>query len=72
MMRTTLPEKWVQYLLRKPENGMGYQRVDVTFDDGSSADDCLVFNAEVIELPDSQEGKGIAAIVLHEAAGSRP
>ena len=70
-MRTTLPDNWVDYLVRQPESGMGYQRVDVTFEDGSSTDDCLVFNAEDIELPDSCEGKRIADIRVHESARPR-
>ena len=70
-MRTTLPDNWVDYLVRQPESGMGYQRVDVTFDDGSSADGCLVFNAEDIEVPDSCEGRRIAEIKLHDSSGPR-
>jgi len=28
-MTIRLPEKWTRFLVRQPESGMGYQRVDV-------------------------------------------
>lgn len=65
-MRIRLPEKWIGYLCRLPESGMGYQRVDVTFADGSVQRQCVVFNAETIELPEACEGRVIADIRLHE------
>lgn len=45
-----LPEKWIKYLIKQPEEGMGYQRVDVTFDDGTELIDCFVFNCEEIGI----------------------
>lgn len=44
-----LPKKWIEYLIKQPESGMGYQHVDVTFDDGTELIGCFVFNGE--ELP---------------------
>jgi hypothetical protein len=66
MMRVRLPEPWVASLIRMPESGMGFQRVDITFSDGSAEKDCLVFNAEVIELPSDAAGKTIKNIRLHK------
>ena len=63
-MRTQLPDKWMKFLLSKPESGMGYQRVDVVFSDGTVARDCLVFNASEIQLPDSEAEKEIAKLSM--------
>jgi len=65
-MKIRLPQEWTDYLVRLPESGMGYQRVDVRFADGSVQPDCVVFNAETIALPESCEGKAITDIRLHE------
>jgi len=61
-MRVRLPEYWINFLIRQPESGMGYHRVDVTFEDGSESLDCVVVNSEEIELPSEQRGKTIAEI----------
>ena len=61
-MRFKLAQKWTDYLLHAPESGMGYQRVDVHFEDGSVERDCVVFNAEDIELPDTCKAKAITDI----------
>jgi len=45
---------------------MGYQRVDITFSDGSIEKDCLVFNAEEVRLPDSCAEKSISDIRMHD------
>ena len=65
-MKLNLPKKWSDYLTHLPESGMGYQRVDVIFEDGSIQRDCVVLNAETIELPDTCEGKAITDVRLHE------
>lgn len=63
-MRTKLPERWTAFLIAQPENGMGYQRVDVVFSDGTVVRDCLVFNASEIQLPDSEAEKEIAELSM--------
>jgi len=63
-VRVPLPDKWVQYLIRQPESGMGYQRVDVLLEDGTKLEDCIVFNAEQIELPDTHARKSIKDMTL--------
>ena len=63
-VRLHLPQKWVDYLTRMPESGMGYQRVDVLLDDGTEVKDCLVFNAEEIELPELYAEKRIEELAV--------
>jgi len=65
-MKVTLPQKWLDHLAHLPESGMGYQRVDVFFADGEVLRDCVVLNSEVIEIPESYQGKIIRDIRLHE------
>ena len=63
-VRVKLPNKWVEYLIHQPESGMGYQRVDVVLEDGTTLADCLVFNADEIEIPDEHARKSIKEIRL--------
>ena len=51
-MRVHLDEKWSITLCGLPEDGMGYQRVDVLLRSGRKVRDVLVFNAEEMEWPD--------------------
>lgn len=53
-MRLQLDTKWSDTLRQLPENGMGFQRVDIVLRGGHRVNDVLVFNSEEIELPDSQ------------------
>lgn len=63
-IRVQLPDKWVEYLTHQPESGMGYQRVDVVLEDGTTLADCFVLNAEEIEMPDIHAGKKIKEMRL--------
>jgi hypothetical protein len=63
-IRIQLAQKWVKYLIHQPESGMGYQRVDVVLEDGTKLEDCLVFNAEEIEIPDAHASKSIKEMHL--------
>lgn len=63
-VRLHLPQEWVDYLTRMPESGMGYQRVDVVLDDGTELKDCLVFNAEEIEIPEPHAEKRIDGLAI--------
>lgn len=69
-VRLQLPQKWVDYLTRLPESGMGYQRVDVLLEDGTELEDCTVFNAEEIEIPEPHAGKRIEKLMLLEGPRS--
>jgi hypothetical protein len=64
-MTIRLPEKWTRFLVRQPENGMGYQRVDVRLANNREIKDAVVFNAEEIELPDDCAHSEIEDIQLH-------
>ena len=70
-VRLQLPRKWVDYLTRLPESGMGYQRVDVLLEDGTKLNDCTVFNAEEIEIPELHAGKRIERLTLFEGPRSQ-
>ncbi len=62
--RVQLPPRWVRYLTHQPESRMGYQRVNVVLDDGTTLENCVVFNAEEIELPDGFAGRRIEQMTL--------
>lgn len=51
-MRIRLDTRWTKQLLRFPESGMGYQRVDIRFRNGRKLENVAVFNAEEVELPE--------------------
>jgi hypothetical protein len=64
-MTIRLPERWTRFLVRQPENGMGYQRVDVRLANNREIKDAVVFNAEEIELPADCAQSEIEDIRLH-------
>ena len=64
MELVNLPQKWVDHLVALPESGMGYQRVDVTFDDGSIVKECIVLNSEELNVPSSYTNKIISDIKM--------
>ena len=51
-MKLKLNKYWTEYLLKYPEAGMGYQRVDVILKSGQIIKDIVVLNAEDLVLPD--------------------
>jgi len=55
-MKLKLNESWTKKLLKFPEAGMGYQRVDVVLKSGEIIKDIVVLNAEDITLPDKYLG----------------
>lgn len=70
-MRVTLERRWMEKLLALPESGMGYQRVRVRLQDGTTVDDVVALNAEVLELPDGTNGFESHDIVALEPAGGQ-
>ena len=66
-MRIKLEQCWIKRLLKLPESGMGYQRVDLSLADGRELKDVPVFNAEEVELPDEFTGVSIKDVRLHAA-----
>jgi hypothetical protein len=65
-MRVPLDKKWSERLVRLPESGMGYQRVDIRFVGDRTIEDVLVFNAEVAELPEEFARLLITDIVVRQ------
>jgi len=51
-MKLKLNKYWTEYLLKYPETGMGYQRVDVILKSGQIIKDIVVLNAEDMVLPE--------------------
>jgi hypothetical protein len=64
-MRIKLAKRWIDLLLKEPESGMGYQRVDVRFADGRHVENAMVFNAEDLDVPDSFAGAEVQELKLH-------
>ena len=65
-MRVTLDKCWKERLVKLPESGMGYQRVDIRFAGDRTARDVMVFNAEEAELPAEFASLQITDIVLRK------
>jgi hypothetical protein len=64
-MRIKLARRWIDLLLKEPESGMGYQRVDVRFADGRHVEDVMVFNAEDLHVPDHFAGSEVQDVKVH-------
>lgn len=64
-MRIKLDKRWTDQLLKWPETGMGYQRVDVTMADGRQLKNAVVLNAELLEVPAEFARATVADIRLH-------
>ena len=64
-MTVRIPEQWTRFLLRQPESGMGYQRVDVRLANNRQINDVIVLNVEEIELPNDCDPCEIAEIRIH-------
>ena len=64
-MRIKLEQRWIKCLLRLPESGMGYQRVDLCLTDGRELKDVLVFNAEELEISENLATSQIKDIRPH-------
>jgi hypothetical protein len=65
-MRVTLDKKWSDRLVKLPEAGMGYQRVDIRFAGDRTVRDVMVFNAEEAELPEEYARLAIKDIVVRQ------
>ena len=67
-MRLQLTGRWPQHLRALPEQGIGYQRVDVTLRSGQRVRDVIVFNAQEAQWPDERAPIEIADIAEIEVA----
>ncbi len=65
-MRIKLAQRWIDLLLKGPESGMGYQRVDVRFTDGRHVENVMVLNAEQLDVPDTFAGAEVQALQLRQ------
>lgn len=52
MVTVKLDSRWTDYLVRQPESGMGYQKVDLRLKGDKLLRNVLVFNCEDIQLPE--------------------
>lgn len=64
-MRIKLAQRWIDLLIKAPESGMGYQRVDVRFTDGRHVENVMVFNAEQLDVPDTFAGAEVQELKIH-------
>lgn len=53
-MLVPLAPNWTRLLASLPENGMGYQVVDILLRDGHRVAGLFVYNAEQLEWPDDR------------------
>lgn len=72
MVTVKLSPEWSDYLVRKPENGMGYQKVDVCLKGGKVLRDVLVFNCEEIQLPEEFADAEIVEVKISPGIAGRP
>ena len=64
MTKVHLPERWTEHLVRLPESGMGYQRVNIILKHGKVLRDVLVLNAEEAQTPEPFEPSDILDVEL--------
>ena len=64
MTTVRLPARWVNQLTKLPESGMGYQRVNITLNDGKILRDIVVLNAEQAQAPEPFEAADILTLEL--------
>ena len=50
-----LKKKHIDYLSKMPENGMGYQLVDIILKDGKELKKRIVFNSTYLKLMDNEK-----------------
>lgn len=71
-MIVKLSKYWTEKLLRFPESGMGYQKVEVRLKNGEVIHESLVYNAEELSLP-SKKKINISEVedIIVEEAGKK-
>ena len=70
--RIRLPEKFIDYLIKLPESGMGYQVVDITLANGIVLEKRIIINSTYLQIdehenPDDFDVDSIMGIKLHIA-----
>ena len=71
MVTVKLSPKWSDHLVRMPESGMGYQKVDLRLKGDKVLRNVLVFNCEEIQLPEEFADAEIVEVKLSRS-GSPP
>lgn len=62
-MKFKLNKHWIKYLLDLPESGMGYQKVNITLNNGEVLRNVIVYNAEIFEYSHNNSLKNSSDIV---------
>lgn len=65
-MTIKINDYWSQRLVKMPETGMGYQKVDLTFKDGRILKGLIILNAEDCQTEEEFNVADIADIRLHK------
>lgn len=65
-MTIKLNDYWSQHLLKMPESGMGYQKVDLTLKNGRVLKNLIVLNAEDCQSDEKFSVEDISDIHLHK------
>lgn len=52
-MIVQLHQRWIETLLQYPEQGMGFQLVDVALEDGDIVQGVRVYNSEQLDWPEN-------------------
>lgn len=64
MTTVRLPERWIEHLVRLPESGMGYQRVNIVLKHGKVLREILVLNAEEAQVTEAFDPADITDVQL--------
>lgn len=67
-VKILLPENIISELIKLPEQGMGYQLVDILLADGRELKNKFVFNSSILELEKNEKfnTKDIVSIQIHK------
>jgi hypothetical protein len=63
-MTIQLPQPWIERLVKLPESGMGYQRVNIVLKHGKILRDIIVLNAEQAVVPEPIKPSDIIDVQL--------
>ncbi len=66
--RISLPENFITKLVKLPEQGMGYQLVDVKLKNGKVLKNKFVYNCSILELDENEfiNKEDIISIQIHK------
>jgi hypothetical protein len=70
MKEIHLSSEWAEFLMDKPETGMGYQRVDIVFEDGRILRNAIVLNANLLSVPEDYGDAKVIEIRMSAPGGN--